>query len=300
MAGYVKLQRSIWQDPDFLRLDCSAQRLYLLLISQPDITHVGVLPLMPGRWSRLSADTQPVDISTDLAVLESSRFVVVDRDTEELLVRTYLVYDEAHKLTNGSKSLVSAHDRVLSQHLRDTLADVLSTVGVTLTSTVTSRVTVSQQPVASSQQPKTSSQQPHVESVDNFDGAVPHPAAAAALGMLIEDRCTTARNPDALRTTLRRKLPSEYGQALAAHLAKYPTATADELATAVLHLHRPGTNTPTAPAWYADPRCERCEGDGMANLAAEGAPATYGPCHCRQTEPHPETLATVTELRAAQ
>ena len=299
MAGYVKLQRSIWQDPDFLRLDCSAQRLYLLLISQPDITHVGVLPLMPGRWSRLSANTQPVDISADLAVLESSRFVVIDRDTEELLVRTYLVYDEAHKLTNGSKSLVSAHERVLSQQLRDTLTDVLSTVGVTLTSTLTVRVEVSQQPAASSQKPLTSSQQPHVESVDDFNGAVPHPAAAAALGMLVEDRCTTARNPDALRTALRRKLPGEYGLALAAHLARHPTATADELASAVLHLNRPN-GTPPAPAWYADPHCDTCDGDGLANHAPEGAPAVYGPCSCRQAEPHPEVLATVTELRAVQ
>ncbi len=49
MAGYVKLYRSVWQDPDFVALPPAAQRLYFLLISQPDLTHVGVLPLMPAR-----------------------------------------------------------------------------------------------------------------------------------------------------------------------------------------------------------------------------------------------------------
>ena len=43
MAGYVKLFRSIWNDPDFRALTRGQQQLYMLLISQQDLSNVGVL-----------------------------------------------------------------------------------------------------------------------------------------------------------------------------------------------------------------------------------------------------------------
>lgn len=136
MAGYVKLYRSVWQDPDFVALPPAAQRLYFLLISQPDLTHVGVLPLMPARWSRLSAGTTPAEVRDSIDTLAAADFVRVDADTEELWVRSYIDYDEAWRLTNGAKSLVRAYGQVLSRPLAEAIATVLARVGVRVATTL--------------------------------------------------------------------------------------------------------------------------------------------------------------------
>lgn len=282
-AAYVKLLRTIWTDPDFIALTGEQQRLYILLISQPDISHVGVLPLMPARWARLSADASPATVRSTLDALAVDNFVMLDEDTEELLVRTYIVHDEAWRLTNGKKSLLNAYARVLSRPLREVIEPMLLRVGATVESTVKVTVDVSQQqqqqptPVTSNQQ-----QQPDV--------------AAAALDLLIEYRvATTAKsNPDGLRNALRRDLPGEHGHAIAAYIAAHPDATAADIAHRVLNVPGIGTPaTPRPPDWYADPDCAACNGDGIANHAPEGAPASYGPCPCRRTEPYTQPDATV-------
>lgn len=60
---------SIWKDEDFTALPRSAQWFYLFLLSQPDLSHCGVLPLRPGRWVRKAADLTFDGISADLAAL---------------------------------------------------------------------------------------------------------------------------------------------------------------------------------------------------------------------------------------
>jgi len=60
--------------------------------------------------------------------------------------------------------------------------------------------------------------------------------------------------------------------------------------------HLPPVTSPQAAAWYADPNCEHCNGDGITNRAPEGWPATYAPCSCRAPNPYPDKLATVTHL----
>jgi len=135
-SGYVKLHRSIWHDPDFTALSTEAQHMYLLLMSQPDITHVGIVPYMPPRWARLAAGMTVSDLHARLDELTAANFVLVDTETLEVLVRSYAVYDEAWKLTNGPKSLVNAHAKVYSPRLRNAIMTVLATLDVTVDSTV--------------------------------------------------------------------------------------------------------------------------------------------------------------------
>jgi hypothetical protein len=53
--GHGRILTSIWEDSDFLALDEREQRLYLFLISQPNLNHAGLLPLTLRRWSRKAA-----------------------------------------------------------------------------------------------------------------------------------------------------------------------------------------------------------------------------------------------------
>ena len=301
MAGYTKVVRSIWQDDDFRALGATTQRMYFMLISQPDLSQCGVLATTPGRWAALAADTEAADMRAEMAALEAAGFIVIDPATEELWVRSYMKYDEGHKVPNIAKAVVSACEAVSSRSLRRLIAAAARTLGVTLPETLSRTLGESLQPTPAAIPTAAAAAQPPDESVDDFDGAVTHPLAAAALSMMLAWKCSTARNPGGLRKKLRTELPIEHNVTIAAYLARNPAATAEDIARDVLKVPgvAPAAVTPTAPDWYANPHCETCDGDGLANLAPEGAPAAYGPCDCRRSEPYPEPLASVHELRPA-
>lgn len=96
----ARLVVSIWADPDFLALSGSAQRLFMFLISQPDLAHDGVIALRERRWSKSAAGMTTAQIATDLDELSTRRFVVVDEDTEELLVRSFIRRDKVYRQPN--------------------------------------------------------------------------------------------------------------------------------------------------------------------------------------------------------
>jgi hypothetical protein len=88
---------AIWNDPDFLALAEGPQRLYMFLLSQPDLSHAGLVPLRIGRWAKKVAGGTRALIEQHIATLAEARFVVADEDTEELLVRTFVRNDGVYK-----------------------------------------------------------------------------------------------------------------------------------------------------------------------------------------------------------
>lgn len=119
MSAYVRVVRSIWTDPEWLELTSTEKLVYLQLISQPNISKCGVLPFVPRRWAHMHPDLSADDLIATLSALEAKRYVVVDRDTEELLVRTYLRYDEAWKQTNGTRGIQIEAQEIMSKRLLD-------------------------------------------------------------------------------------------------------------------------------------------------------------------------------------
>lgn len=87
--GHGRILTSVWEDSDFLTLTQEQQRLYLFLISQPNLNHAGLLPLTLKRWSRKAAGLSVSRLDDQLAVLHEARFIIVDDDTEELFVCGY-------------------------------------------------------------------------------------------------------------------------------------------------------------------------------------------------------------------
>lgn len=117
--SYARIMTSIWQDPDFASLPSSAQRLYLLLISQQSVSLCGVLAHTPNRWVACAPDTTPNQIAQDLGVLEQDRFVVVDRTTDEILIRSFIRHDSGIGSGNGNliKGMWNSLNEVLSPRL---------------------------------------------------------------------------------------------------------------------------------------------------------------------------------------
>ena len=103
----------IWTDREFLALPPTAQRLYMFLISQPDIAHDGVLALRERRWAGSASGLTAASVVDDLVALAAARFVVIDQTTEELLVRSFIrrdgVYRQPNLLLAAKKHLVTGH-----------------------------------------------------------------------------------------------------------------------------------------------------------------------------------------------
>lgn len=247
MAGYVKLFRSIWNDPDFRALTRGQQQLYMLLISQQDLSNVGVLSLTVGRWSSLAADGNPADVRADLAVLAARRFVIIDETTEELLIRAYIARDDNYNSPNGRKALLRAYGEVLSELLRSNISTILNHHGVTTREASPQGASqgASQAPCSPQQQQpapaastSSSSTAPRPARPTTPAGDALPPSAAAAIELFIEHRTATVNphNPTGFARGLRRDETATHGPALRAHLATHPDATPAQLATAVLGL----------------------------------------------------------------
>lgn len=225
MSTFVKLFRSIWQDSEYLHLSASQQRLYLLLISQPDISHCGVLPITAGRWARLAADTTPELVRTDLAALEAARFIECDWSTEELLVRTYMSYDGLHKIHNGDKALATAAARILSPALANSVRSLLAPPTKAPTEAPKQAPTEQPQQTTNNKQQTTS---------NNNTGPVAHinqlsdlpAAAAAAARAYIRHACDRpgVRNPAGLARTIERRVISEHAAQLIDYVTQHPAA----------------------------------------------------------------------------
>lgn len=96
--SHGRIMASIWAPgSDFTQLPGDPQRLYMFLVSQPDLSHAGLMPLRIRRWAASAADWKPETVRDALSILEAARYVVVDEDTEELLIRTFVRNDGVHK-----------------------------------------------------------------------------------------------------------------------------------------------------------------------------------------------------------
>jgi hypothetical protein len=131
----ARIFTSIWRDEDFIALPPSAQRLYLFLLSQHDLSYCGVMPLIPQRWASKAAGMTIADIERDLKSLEGTAypsanpdpdrartpFVIIDRDTGELFVRALLRRDGIWKQPNLLKQARDSADQIESRHIRGVL-----------------------------------------------------------------------------------------------------------------------------------------------------------------------------------
>lgn len=122
---HAKLLAAIWSDPEFVVMPVDAQRLYMLLLSQPKLSIVGCIDFMPARWARLAPDTTAVDIERAAWVLHEHHFVVIDPATEELVIRTLVKHDGVRATANSNllKGFWSAWSTVESAALRKVVTD---------------------------------------------------------------------------------------------------------------------------------------------------------------------------------
>lgn len=115
---YARVRVTIWADADFRRLPWQAQALYLQLISSPTMNLCGVADWRPKRIAALTADITPADVEKAAGVLQERGYVVVDDDTEEILVRSFIRHDGLIKTPNIAAAMVKDYAGTASESLR--------------------------------------------------------------------------------------------------------------------------------------------------------------------------------------
>ena len=111
---------SIWRDKDFLALSDSAQLLYWRLYSQPTISLCGVLPLTVHRWAGMSATASVEGVRAALDELASAPrpFIVIDDDSEELWVRSFVRNDGVLNSPKTREAAWNQLDAIVSSIIR--------------------------------------------------------------------------------------------------------------------------------------------------------------------------------------
>ena len=127
---YAPVRLSIWSDDDFRALSPGAQHLYFVLMTAPSLTHCGVADWRPARLAAL-AGGWTVDAVSDAAdELSATRYIVVDAETEEVLVRSFIRHDGLMKQPNMAVAMCTAHTAVASRVLRGVVVHELRRLSV--------------------------------------------------------------------------------------------------------------------------------------------------------------------------
>ena len=120
-----RIMAAIWSDPDFVAMRATAQRMFMFLLSQPDLSHAGLLPMRVNRWAKKAEDLSSRSVRAELDYLAERDYVVVDEDTEEVLIRTMVRNDGVYKQPLVMERMREDAKQIESPMLREAFASEL-------------------------------------------------------------------------------------------------------------------------------------------------------------------------------
>lgn len=121
--SYGAIKVAVWEaGSDFRELTPHAQYGYFLLISQPQLNNLGVLPYTPEKWTRFAAGLTRETLDEALAELDYLHYIVVDTGTAELLVRTFIRHDKVWQ----QPSLITNARKLIREVESDTIRTLLT------------------------------------------------------------------------------------------------------------------------------------------------------------------------------
>lgn len=118
----ASIRVDMWADDDWRDLTEGAQHLYMLLLSHPTLNYAGVAEWRPGRLAAMTSGKSSEKVTADAAELEAHLFIVVDADTEEVLIRSFVKHDGLLKQPKLAVSMTKAFAGIASKKIRQVLA----------------------------------------------------------------------------------------------------------------------------------------------------------------------------------
>ena len=118
MRDFAQIRIAVWNDDDFRKLSPFAQLLYFTLLSHPSMNYAGVGDWRPKRIAKLAHGWSPDLVEDAAAELIEGLYILVDDDTEEYLVRSFIRNDSILKHPKLSIAMARAFAVVASAPLR--------------------------------------------------------------------------------------------------------------------------------------------------------------------------------------
>jgi hypothetical protein len=112
----------MWADQDWRDCPQGAQHLYMLLLSHPTLSYAGVADWKPGRIAAMTAGKTAADVIADAQELRQRFFVLVDDESEEVLIRSFIKHDGLMKQPKLTVSMTNAYAAVASREIREVIA----------------------------------------------------------------------------------------------------------------------------------------------------------------------------------
>lgn len=120
--SHARVQTSVWgPGSSFRDLSMAAQWAYIMLLAQPQINNLGMLPYTPEKWTRLAHGLQLEGLEAALLELQQGNFIMVNSPTAELLVRTFVKHDKVWSQWQLVKNARGLIEEVESWEIRDYL-----------------------------------------------------------------------------------------------------------------------------------------------------------------------------------
>lgn len=116
---HARMQTALHHDAEWKRLDQAAQHTYWMLTTHPDLSYCGVIDYLPSRWLDFASGLTEAKIKAAIRKLERGKYVVVDRKTHELLVRSFIRHDKILARRNMGNACARALGAVHSGVIRD-------------------------------------------------------------------------------------------------------------------------------------------------------------------------------------
>ena len=114
---FARWNMAAHKDPDWRDLPWPAQWLYKTLWDHPGLSYCGVLDWRPARLA-VAHNGMDVDLLLTLAqCLDARKFVVIDHETEELLIRSWARFDGLMKQPRMAVSFARAFAAVESKEV---------------------------------------------------------------------------------------------------------------------------------------------------------------------------------------
>src|SRR5690349_11147838 len=102
---YAPLYTAIWNDPDWRRLRPLQQHMYMLLMSQYKVSYCGVLDWIPSRLVGHARGLAIEHIQTEVEGLVGRDYLVLDADSSELLIRSFIRWDGLLRMERPAKAI---------------------------------------------------------------------------------------------------------------------------------------------------------------------------------------------------
>lgn len=119
---YARLLLRAWGDTEWRSLTMGSQWLYEHLLSSPNLSYAGVADWRPGRIAKMCSTANADLIEQGALGLEQKLMLIIDRDTEEALVRSYLRNDSIMSQPNLAIAACKAWQNTASEVLRSVIA----------------------------------------------------------------------------------------------------------------------------------------------------------------------------------